>query len=81
MKELKFQLSICIKGFGFNNFPAGFSSSSKAKTTYELSTLLKDIIRVMQGTAFERPNIELPERKSLPIIGTLILNVIACDTR
>ena len=81
LKELKFQLNIRVKGFGFNSFPVSFSSGSKPKTVGKLPTLLKDVIRAMQGNIFEWPEIELPERKSLPIVGTLAPNIIACNTR
>ena len=81
LKELKFQLNIHVKSFGFNNFPVSFSSGDKSKTVDELSTLLKDVIRAMQGTTFEWPEIELPKRKSLPIVGTLAPNVVACNAR
>jgi len=81
LKELKFQLNIRVKGFGFNSFPVSFSSGGKAKTVDELSTLLKDVIQAMQRTTLEWPEIELPERKSLPVVGTLTPNVVAYDAR
>lgn len=71
LKELKFQINIRVKDFGFDKFSCSFSSSGKQKSVEELTALLKSIIREMQGTIFNWPEFELPEQKALPIVGTL----------
>ena len=81
LKELKFQMNIRDKDFNFNDVLCSFSSGGKQKTVDELSTLLKDIIRSMQGTTFEWPETTTPERKVLLVIGTMTPDVVACDAR
>lgn len=81
MKELKFQINIRVKGFGFNKFPCSFSSGGKQKSVEELTALLKNITREMQGTLFEWPELELPERKVLPIVGALAPDAVQYDSR
>ena len=46
-----------VKGFGFKDFPCTFSSDSKAKSVEELSTLLKNAMRVTQGATLEWPEL------------------------
>ena len=71
IKELKLQINIHTKGHGFNGFPVYFSKNGRTLTVDELKTLLKRIVAELPRLEIHPPELTVPKRANLPVIGQL----------
>ena len=81
LKEVKFQLSIWKYRVWFNEFNLYYSKNSKGRTVEELVQILNDIIRSITGKCIASPEVAMPIRKNLSIIGQLTVDIIEIDTK
>ena len=81
LKELKFQMNMHAKGYGFDSFPVYFSKDGVALTVNELSMLLKRILRELPRINITPPDFTVPKRSTLPVIGQLSKEVTALDEK
>jgi len=58
-----------------------FSKNSKGKTVKELVVMLKYIIKAMKNKVINELELKLPTRKSLPILGSLTVDVTELDLK
>ena len=62
-------------------FPDCFSKNGRVLTVDELMTLLKTIIREFPRSDIHPPELAVPKRASLPVIGYLSREVVALDVK
>ena len=80
LKEIKEQIRIRVIGLGWSDLHTPWSEKGKPFLPEMLSTKLKEIIRQQKHRLVPtHPPPNLPKRKALPILGTLIPQVQAMD--
>ena len=81
LKMLKFQTNMRTKGCNFNNFQIAYSKNGVQNTPEELTKSLNDAIRAMASMQTKYPEISVPLRKNLPVIGALTKDMVEFDSK
>ena len=81
LKSLKIQINIYVKGLGWNDVTTPWSKNGKAFDCDYLKNHLKNIITQTKRRNITPPQLQIPQRKRLPTLGTKSKDIINFDAK